>query len=89
MDWVFVMWITINQGSLTTQKMTEAQCKAAVTETNKNADPIMVYCYGPKGQVARSDDIPERIKRAKAKQLQGQPLPVPVPPRVKPTGQTL
>lgn len=89
MEWVFVMWITINNGSLTTQKMTEPQCKAAISEMNRNADPIMVYCYGPKGQIARTDDILDRIKRAKARQLQGQPAPAPEVPKAKPAGQTL
>lgn len=74
MDWVFVMWITVNSGSLTTQRMSEAQCRAAITEFDRAADPIMAYCYGPRGQVVRTEDIIDRMRR-----LKGRP-PLAVPP---------
>ena len=63
MDWVFVMWITIGSGSQSTQKMTELQCKAAIAELDKTIDPIMAYCWGPKGQSIRTSDIRDRMAR--------------------------
>lgn len=63
MDWVFILQITMNQGSLVSQRMTEAQCRAAVSVYEQQADPVMAYCFGPKGQKFHTSGVRERLQR--------------------------
>lgn len=63
MEWVFVMWVTVNSGSITQARMTELQCKAAVAEIESTVDPIMAWCVGPAGERLRTSNIGERRKR--------------------------
>lgn len=62
-DWVLVVWITVHSGSLTTQKVTAAQCKAAIAMYDLAADPIMAYCFGPRGQSIKTSNILDRLRR--------------------------
>lgn len=75
MDWIFILQVTISQGSLTTQRMTEAQCKAAVEIFEKQADPVMAYCIGPKGQRFHTSGVRERIFRYSVPPTKPDPKP--------------
>ena len=63
MEWVFVLMVTLSQGSVTTTRMTEAQCRAAVDVYEQQADPVMAYCFGPKGQRYHTTSVPSRMAR--------------------------
>lgn len=63
MEWVFVLWVTVNSGSLTNTKMTEAQCRAAIAEIESSVDPLMAWCVGPAGERVRTSNISERRRK--------------------------
>ena len=69
MEWVFVLWVTVNSGSLTNTRMTEAQCRAAIAEIEASPDPLMAYCVGPAGERVRTSNIADRQRRILGERL--------------------
>lgn len=77
MDWVFIMWITLGGGHVTTQKTTEAQCKSLIAMYEKTVDPIMAYCAGPRGETLRTSDIRDRMAKRLPPNPNGGPVAAP------------
>ncbi len=62
-EWVFVLWVAINSGSLTQARMTGEQCAAAIAEIEETIDPLMAWCVGPKGERLRTSDVVARRRK--------------------------
>lgn len=64
--WFFVSWIIVGGGAITSNRVTEAQCRTQIEFLNANPGALMeVTCTDPQGKMMATIPVSERQRLAK------------------------